>query len=165
MSCNVRNIETYPKLSNSIRNRVGNDDKLYSGYVNAAMSENFAVYAKEKLNVEVDLNGDMRKVMPALEKYYNYIHPDVRNTALNSRPISIGSFTSVEAREFAKRHVSSILNDFYYQANIKLGIGKEFTFDKYIKSAKTRVAKEFNERYKELQERVKNEKGFKRYTC
>ena len=72
MSCNVRNIETYPKLSNSIRNRVGNDDKLYSGYVNAAMNENFAVYAKEKLNIEVDLNGDMRKVMPALEKYYNY---------------------------------------------------------------------------------------------
>lgn len=161
MSCNVRNIETYPKLSNSIRNRVGNDDKLYSGYVNAAMSENFAVYAKDKLNIEVDLNGDMRKIMPALEKYYNYIHPDVRNTALNARPISIGSFTSVEAREFAKRHVGSILNDFYYQANVKLGIGKEFTFDKYIKSAKTRVAKEFNERYKELQERVKNEKGFK----
>ena len=64
-------------------------------------------------------------------------------------------------REFLSAADTCRRKEFYYQANVKLGIGKEFTFDKYIKSAKTRIAKEFNERYKELQERVKNEKGFK----
>ena len=145
MSCPISIKPT--SITKELRKVLGTNDKLYATYLsevvnNEQFTTDFQEWCKEKLNIVPDINAtkNKKKIVDAIITYYNEQYPDINySSRIQNESTEVGRFgyTSIAAREFAKRIASNYALDVYHQILHE----KHTTIDGMLKLMKEKTGK------------------------
>lgn len=123
MSCNATIMKS--SVTEALRRSVGTNDTLYASYLSEVVDDDnftsdFKNWCKDKYGHELNYDSDnnIEETVKAITRYYNEKHPDINfSSRIQNDSTTVGRFgyTSVAAREFAKRVSANFMLDFYHQ--------------------------------------------------
>ncbi len=123
MSCKIQ--VNHSSVTEQLRKEVGTNEVLFQAYFSEVMSEDeftseFNKWCNTRLGKPFDVNNSdtAAEAVDAIKRYYNENYPDINySSRIQSDIININTFgySSVAAREFAKRVSANFILDFYHQ--------------------------------------------------
>ena len=123
MSCKIQ--VNHSSVTEQLRKEVGTNEVLFQTYFSEVMSEDeftpeFNEWCNTRLGKTFDVNNSdtAAEAVEAIKRYYNENYPDINySSIIQSDVINISTFgySSVAAREFAKRVSANFMLDFYHQ--------------------------------------------------
>ena len=123
MSCKIQ--VNHSSVTEQLRKEVGTNEVLFQAYFSEVMSEDeftleFNEWCNTRLGKTFDVNNSdtAAEAVEAIKRYYNENYPDINySSRIQSDIIDINTFgySSVAAREFAKRVSANFMLDFYHQ--------------------------------------------------
>lgn len=176
MSCTINSIASYPKLSEFIRNKVGNNDLQFGTIALAINDEKFPEYFKSKTGKDLVLDESSSSKTPNVsiykqaKEFYNSLYPDVHESVNEQRvtdvELSIGNFSSVTERKYCADRFAKFIAA-KYVANTREGVQDKWTPLQYFDSVITEVIipeidGRINDKIKKLQNAISKEKDAKK---
>ena len=123
MSCKIQ--VNHSSVTEQLRKEVGTNEVLFQTYFSEVMSEDeftpkFNNWCKDHLDKTFDVNNieTAAEAVAAIKRYYNENYPDINySSKIKDDIINIGIFgySSIAARDFAKRVSANFMLDFYHQ--------------------------------------------------
>ena len=123
MSCKIQ--VNHSSVTEQLRKEVGTNEVLFQTYFSEVMSEDeftpeFNEWCKDRLDKTFDVNNieTAAEAVAAIKRYYNENYSDINySSKIKDDIINIGIFgyTSIAARDFAKRVSANFMLDFYHQ--------------------------------------------------